>query len=70
MPEDHIQLTIPSVGKLAGGIIVGVVNDVKRVSKPESFISYCGLDPVVERSGRPSWKGVSPRGKTDTWGAY
>jgi Transposase and inactivated derivatives len=45
VPQDHVLLTIPAVGKLAAGI----VGDIRRFPKPESFVAYCGLDPVVER---------------------
>jgi Transposase and inactivated derivatives len=52
VPQDHVILTIPGVGRLAAGIIIGIVGDIRRFPKPESFVAYCGLDPVVERSGR------------------
>jgi len=59
VPQDHVLLTIPGVGRLAAGI----VGDVKRFPKPESFVAYCGLDPVVERSGRAVIsRGISKRG--------
>ncbi|QXJ33914.1 Transposase [Saccharolobus shibatae] len=62
VPDDHVLLTIPGIGKLAAGIIIGVVGDIKRFPRPESFV-YCGLDPVVERSGRAVIsKGISKRG--------
>ena len=63
VPQDHVLLTIPGVGRLAAGIIIGIVGDVKRFPKPESFVAYCGLDPVVERSGRAVVsRGISKRG--------
>ena len=63
VPQDHVLLTIPGVGRLAAGIIIGIVGDVKRFPKPESFVAYCGLDPVVERSGRAVIsRGISKRG--------
>jgi len=63
VPEDHVLLTIPGVGKLAAGIIIGVVGDIGRFPKPETFVAYCGLDPVVERSGKAVVsKGISRRG--------
>jgi len=55
-------LTIPGVGRLTAGVIIGVVGDVRRFPKPESFVAYCGLDPVVERSGKALIsKGISKR---------
>ena len=63
VPENHVLLTIPGIGRLAAGIIIGVVGDVKRFPKPESFVAYCGLDPVVERSGKAVIsRGISKRG--------
>ncbi|ADX83917.1 IS110 family transposase [Sulfolobus islandicus] len=63
VPQDHVLLTIPAVGRLAAGIIIGIVGDVKRFPRPESFVAYCGLDPVVERSGKVVVsKGISKRG--------
>ncbi|ADX82095.1 IS110 family RNA-guided transposase [Saccharolobus islandicus] len=63
VPQDHVLLTIQGVGKLAAGVIIGIVGDIKRFPKPESFVAYCGLDPVVERSGKVVVsKGISKRG--------
>ncbi|WP_016732456.1 IS110 family RNA-guided transposase [Saccharolobus islandicus] len=63
VPDNHVLLTIPGVGRLAAGVIIGVVGDVKRFPKPESFVAYCGLDPLVERSGKAVIsKGISKRG--------
>ncbi len=36
VPQDHVLLTIPGVGRLAAGIIIGIVGDVKRFPRPES----------------------------------
>ncbi|ADX83607.1 IS110 family RNA-guided transposase [Saccharolobus islandicus] len=63
VPQDHVLLTIQGVGRLAAGIIIGIVGDVKRFPRPESFVAYCGLDPVVERSGKAVIsRGISKRG--------
>jgi len=63
VPDNHVLLTIPGIGRLAAGIIIGIVGDVKRFPKPESFVAYCGLDPVVERSGKAVVsRGISKRG--------
>ncbi|BDB99826.1 hypothetical protein SACC_28430 [Saccharolobus caldissimus] len=61
--DNHVLLTIPGIGRLAAGIIIGIVGDIRRFPKPESFVAYCGLDPVVERSGKAVIsKGISKRG--------
>ncbi|AAK41814.1 Third ORF in transposon ISC1229 [Saccharolobus solfataricus P2] len=63
VPDNHVLLTIPGIGRLAAGIIIGIVGDIRRFPKPESFVAYCGLDPVVERSGRAVIsRGISKRG--------
>ncbi len=63
VPDNHVLLTIPGIGRLAAGVIIGIVGDVKRFPKPESFVAYCGLDPVVERSGKVVVsRGISKRG--------
>ena len=38
VPQDHVLLTIPGVGRLAAGIIIGIVGDIRRFPKPESFV--------------------------------
>ncbi|BFI76506.1 hypothetical protein YN1HA_26040 [Sulfurisphaera ohwakuensis] len=59
VPDNHVLLTIPGIGRLAAG----VVGDIRRFPKPESFVAYCGLDPIVERSGRGVIsRGISKRG--------
>ncbi|QXJ32428.1 Transposase [Saccharolobus shibatae] len=61
--DDHVLSTIPGIGKLASGIIIGVVGDIRRFPRPESFVAYCGLDLVVERSGKAVVsRGISKRG--------
>ncbi|AWR95270.1 IS110 family transposase [Acidianus brierleyi] len=61
--ENHVLLTIPGIGKLSSGIIIGIVGDIKRFPNPESFVAYCGLDPIVERSGKATVsKGISKKG--------
>ncbi len=34
VPDDHVLLTIPGVGRLAAGIIIGIVDDIKCFSRP------------------------------------
>ncbi len=36
VPQDYVLLTIPGVRRLAAGIIIGIVGDVKRFPRPES----------------------------------
>lgn len=31
VPQDHVLLSIPGVGRLAAGVIIGIVGDIKRI---------------------------------------
>ncbi|MEM4975670.1 MAG: transposase, partial [Sulfolobaceae archaeon] len=69
--ENHVLLTIPGIGKLDAGVIIGVVGYIKCFLKPKSFVAYCGLDPVVEGSGRAVIsKGISKRGNKYLRGSF
>ncbi len=55
--------TIPGIGKTLGCIILARVGDVKRFSDKKRFVAYCGLDPLVESSGKSVVsRGISRRG--------
>lgn len=58
VPKDSLIFTIPGIGRTLGCIILARVGDVRRFSDKRRFVAYCGLDPVVESSG----KGVVSRG--------
>ncbi|MBB5254339.1 transposase [Sulfurisphaera ohwakuensis] len=63
VPEDRVLLAIPEIGRLAASIIIGIASDIKRFPKPELFVVFCGLDPVVERSGKVVVsRGISKKG--------
>lgn len=34
VPDNHVLLTKPGVGRLAAGITIGIVGDIKRFSRP------------------------------------
>jgi len=52
VPKDSLIFTIPGIGKTLGCIILARVGDVKRFSDKRRFVAYCGLDPVIESSGK------------------
>ena len=61
VPKDSLIFTIPGIGKTLGCIILARVGDVRRFKK--RFVAYCGLDPVVESSGKSVVsRGISKRG--------
>ena len=63
VPKDSLIFTIPGIGKTLGSIILARVGDVRRFVDKRKFVAYCGLDPVVESSGKSVVsRGVSKRG--------
>jgi transposase len=63
VPRDHVIFTVPGIGPLTGAMILARVGDVRRFPSPGKFVAYCGLDPVVVRSGASvSSGGISKRG--------
>ncbi|BCS92361.1 transposase [Metallosphaera javensis (ex Sakai et al. 2022)] len=59
---DHAIFTIPGIGAITGAVILARVGDFSRFPSAESSV-FCGLDPVVERSGsRTTSRGISKRG--------
>ena len=52
--ESHIKsvlFTIPGIGIVNGGIILGEIGDIHRFSAPNKVLAYAGLDPTVYQSG-------------------
>lgn len=57
-------LTIPSVGPITGGIIVGEIGDINRFHSPSALLAYAGLEPTIYQSGnfKTSHCHISKRG--------
>ena len=49
---DSVIMTIPGIGYINGGIILGEIGDIHRFSRPGKLLAYAGLDPVVYQSGK------------------
>ncbi|AAK41620.1 Second ORF in transposon ISC1190 [Saccharolobus solfataricus P2] len=63
VPKDSLIFTIPGIGRTLGCIILARVGDVKRFGDKKRFVAYCGLDPLVEFSGKSVVsRGISRRG--------
>ncbi|AAK42671.1 IS110 family transposase [Saccharolobus solfataricus] len=63
VPKDSLIFTIPGIGRTLGCIILARVGDVKRFGDKKRFVAYCGLDPLVESSGKSVVsRGISRRG--------
>lgn len=49
--HDPVILTIPGMGYINGGMILGEIGDIHRFSSPSKLLAYAGLDPSVYQSG-------------------
>lgn len=48
---DSVIMTIPGIGYLNGGMILGEIGNIHRFSKPCQLLAFAGLDPSVYQSG-------------------
>ena len=48
---DSPIMTIPGIGYVNGGMILGEIGDIHRFSRPNQLLAYAGLDPTVYQSG-------------------
>ena len=48
---DSVIMTIPGIGYVNGGMILGEIGDVTRFSNPSKLLAFAGLDPSVYQSG-------------------
>ena len=46
-----VLFTIPGIGIVNGGIILGEIGDIHRFSSPNKVLAFAGLDPTVYQSG-------------------
>lgn len=49
---NSVILTVPGIGCLIGGAILGEIGDIHRFSSPAKLLAYAGLDPTVSQSGQ------------------
>ena len=49
--NDSVINTIPGIGYINGGMILGEIGDIHRFSSPNKLLAYAGLDPSVYQSG-------------------
>jgi transposase len=49
--HDPVILTIPGMGFINGGMILGEIGDIHRFSSPSKLLAFAGLDPSVYQSG-------------------
>lgn len=48
---DSVIMTIPGIGFINGGMILGEIGDITRFSTPSKLLAFSGLDPSVYQSG-------------------
>lgn len=49
--NDSVIMTIPGIGYINGGMILGEIGDIHRFSNPSKLLACAGLDPYVYQSG-------------------
>ena len=48
---DSFIMTIPGIGYINGGMILGEIGDIHRFREPKQLLAFAGLDPSVYQSG-------------------
>lgn len=48
---DSVIMTIPGIGSINGGMILGEIGDISRFTSPSKLLAFAGLDPSVYQSG-------------------
>jgi len=54
--NDSVIMTIPGIGYINGGMILGEIGNIRRFSNPSKLLAFAGLDPSVYQSGNFSAK--------------
>ena len=49
--DTYVIMTIPGIGYINGGMILGEIGDIHRFSNPNKLLAFAGLDPSVYQSG-------------------
>ena len=49
--NDSVLMTIPGIGYVNGGMILGEIGDIHRFASPGKLLAFAGLDPSVYQSG-------------------
>ena len=48
---DSVIMTIPGIGYINGGMILGEIGNIRRFPGPKQLLAFAGLDPSVYQSG-------------------
>ena len=49
--NESVIMTIPGIGYINGGMILGEIGNIHRFSNPSKLLAFAGLDPSVYQSG-------------------
>ena len=49
---DSVIMSIPGIGHLNGGMILGEIGDINRFENHSKLLAYAGLDPTINQSGK------------------
>ena len=49
--NDSVIMTIPGIGYINGGMILGEIGNIHRFSSPGKLLAFAGLDTSVYQSG-------------------
>ncbi len=49
--NDSVIMTIPDIGYINGGMVLGEIDDIHRFSNPNKLLPFAGLNPSVYQSG-------------------
>ncbi len=49
---DSTIMTIPGMGSLEAGMILGEIGDIRRFANSSKLLAFAGLDPTVRQSGK------------------
>jgi len=49
--NNSVIMTIPGIGYINGGMILGEIGNIHRFSTPGKLLAFAGLDPSVYQSG-------------------
>lgn len=52
--NDPVIMTIPGIGYINGGMILGEIGDIHHFPSPSKLLAFAGLDPSVYQSGNYS----------------
>ena len=63
--NNSVIMTIPGIGYINGGMILGEIGNIHRFSTPNKLLAFAGLDPAVYQSGNHTAKHTKmPKGSS------